>query len=371
MPDAMKFALVLLIFCAACTKREEAAPAAPAANVKPILQTSPKKNLDRELLKISKWFEQMDAILRESLWVVRKDRPPQSKSIFGKMQRAALVEMKEKLPNKSLFRCDTYSMSRSVGTDGIPQSAEVMQRCGSKESFTKIGDWNHPSANVLTMNFSGGNLEEVLGLATGILNPQISCELKSNELGNIESFSCKDLMIDYDAKKSQVLKFLRFEYNRSENKVLHLRAEVLESLQPVRKIEVDVPLEGKIQVIETVLQAPVVEAKPAPTVAPSLSPTQKPRSNPKENPHGQGQPEENPNQPILEESTEKKPGSGSAGEPGQAESGEVSEDPQRGTIRQVDPNQLQQERQDQRQRQNENQQRQEPQSQEPGAQKTR
>ena len=350
MPNLIRSALILLIICAACTKREEPAPKVAVAILKPATMLMPKKNLDRELQKISKWFEQMDAILRESIWVVRKDRPPQSKSIFGKLQRAALVEMKEKLANKSLFRCDTYSMSRSVGADGIPQSAEVMHKCGSRESFVKIGDWNHPSANVLTMNFRGGNLEDVLGLATGILSPRISCELKSNEAGSIENFSCKDLMIDYDSKKNQVLKFLRFEYIRGASKILHLRAEVLESLQPVRKIEVDVPLEGKIEVTETVLQAPMVEAKPAvvaPTVAPSMKPTLKENSNEQRQNQHQN-PQQDPNQPILEGgSGEGRPPEGNP-EEGQADSGEVLD--QKGTFQQVDPHQIEQPRSQESQR---------------------
>jgi hypothetical protein len=321
----MKYVFVLLILCAACTKHEEAKPVPvtppPAPKAVTKVAENPKSQQDRELQKIARWFEQMDSILRESLWVVRKDRPPLGKSIFGKMRRAILVELKEKLSNKSLFRCDIYSMTRNTpGLSGIPQSAEVMHKCGSRDSFNKIGDWNHPSAKVLTMGFRGGNLEDVLGMATGILSPRISCELKANDNDNIEHLKCEDLMIDYNAKKGQVLKFTRFEYDRGATQILHLNAEILENLQPVRKIEADVPIDGAIQVTETVLSEPMVEAKPLPPTPPNPSPDAK-RPN-KENPNGQ----EDPPQPILPDPQQSQVPPGA--EEGQADSGEV-QDPQK------------------------------------------
>jgi hypothetical protein len=333
MTYTLKTTLALLILCAACTPPKDSPPAVEPAPLRAVQvpalpikgAVSDKKNQDHELQKVAKWFEQMDAILRESLWVVKKERPPQSKSIFGKMQRAALVEMKEKLANKSLFRCDIYSMSRNIGgISGVPQSAEVLHKCGSKEDFAKIGDWNHPTANVLTMNFRGGNLEDMLGLATSILSPKISCELRSNDNGTIESFSCKGLMIDYDAKKSQVLRFSRFEYERGSQKILHLRAEVLENLDPIRKIEADVPVEGAIQVIETVLQAPQVEAKqvPAPTPPPAPQLAKKPK--PPENNNGD-RPQEDPQSPILETPAVRGAPQVKDQVEGQAESGEIQE----------------------------------------------
>lgn len=352
----MKYLLLLLIVCAACTRPKEVQ--SPPALVNSKTAPAREKKQNRELQKIAKWFEQMDAIFRESVWVLRKDRPPQGKSIFGKMHRAILVEMKEKLSNKSLFRCDLYSMTRDVGgIDGVPQKAQVLHKCGSKESFVKIGDWDHPKAQVLTMNFQGGNLGEVLGLATGVFSPKISCELKANESGTIESFSCKDLMIDFDVKKNQVFRFDRFEYQRSASKILKLRGEVLENLDPVRKIEADVPLEGSILVTETVLQEPMIESKlvtPSPTPTPLVN-----KPLPKELPNGQSyDPQNNPHYdpqspppPILSEEGPGQPDQGGQ-DPhydGQADSGEVleeatgqttpEENPNQGQIQEVDPRQ--------------------------------
>jgi hypothetical protein len=269
----LEYALIVLILCASCTFRKEVVPDlskdAPAVVATPLPKLSappdPAKNIDKELQKILHWFEQMDAIFRESLWVLRKEKPPQGKSIFGKMQRALLVEMKQRLSNKSLFKCDVYSMTRNgVGVGGVPQNAEVMHQCNTKESFIKIGDWHHAKPNELTMNFRGGNLSEVLGFTTGILSPKIRCKLKSNDNDIIESFSCDGLMVDYNPAKNQVLRFNQFEYQRSANSMLYLKGEVLENLDPIRKIEVTVPLEGKIIVIETVLQEPEFLAKRVP-----------------------------------------------------------------------------------------------------------
>jgi hypothetical protein len=368
----LKLVATMLILSAACTKKQDPAPvpspvpspgvvsSAAGPAILPSVPT-PKKNQERELQKIAKWFEQMDAVLREALWVVRRDRPPLGKSIFGKMQRALQIEMKEKLSNKSLFKCDTYSMTRSVGgLDGIPQTAEVMHRCGSKQSFEKIGDWTHADRDSLGMNFRGGNLEDVLGMTTGILSPKISCNLNSNEAGTVESFKCDGLMIDFDSKKGQVLKFDRFEYIRGAKKVLHLRAEVLENLLPIRKIEADVPMEGVIKVTETVLQAPMMESKEVPAIpappVPGATPAPPGLTNSKEGINAQSPQQHDQNQPILP------PGAVE----GQADSGEVQDAHKQippglaappanpvGQIREVSPNQQEQDAEALRQQQEE------------------
>lgn len=307
----MKYTLVMLILCAACTFHKDAPketsqwegenplrPSPAMQNPRTLAkQNSTEAPAGKELQKILHWFEQMDAIYRESLWVIRKEKAPQGKSIFGKMQRALLTDMKQKLSNKSLFKCDVYSMKRDVtGLGGVPQNADVFHQCNTKESFVQIGEWNHLKATELTMNFRGGNLSEVLGFATGILSPRIHCDLKSNDNGIIERFNCENLMVDYDPAKNQVLRFTKFEYVKSASSILHLNAEVLENLDPVRKIVVDVPMEGKITVTETVLQAPEYLAKqvPLPTQTPIPSPANGPlektvTSNDPESPHEQNQ----------------------------------------------------------------------------------
>jgi hypothetical protein len=293
----MKYAFVLLILCASCTFKKSptnSSGAAPSSSPSVIATASrpenraleirghEKSDVDKEFEKISRWFEQMDAVLREALWVVKKERPPLGKSIFGKMQRALLVEMKQRLSNKSLFRCDVYTMSlrtngspsrKGDGPTGVPQTAEVFHRCNSRESFAKFGEWRHLKPDELEIDFQASNLSEVLGIATGIFNPKIHCKLKSNDAGLIQNFSCENLMMDYNPAKNQVLKFKRFEFSKSGQQILHLQADVLENLEAVRKIEADVPIDGAILVTETVLKAPP-QATPVPTPAPTIPPPQ-------------------------------------------------------------------------------------------------
>lgn len=277
--------LAMLILCAGCTFKKKSAQteveeSTPTPQVKVAATPDTTKIADKEAQKILHWFEQMDAIFRESLWVIRKEKAPQGKSLFGKMHRALLTDMKQKLSNKSLFRCDVYSMTRNIaGLGGVPQSAEVMHKCNTKESFIKIADWDHARANELTMSFRGGNLSEVLGFTTGVLSPRISCKLKSTESGIIESFSCDGLMLDYNPAKNQVLRFNQFEYQKNSKNMLFIKAEVLENLDPVRKIEVNIPLEGKITVTETVLQQPEYIAKPVPATPPPVAPQVTPEAN--------------------------------------------------------------------------------------------
>lgn len=148
-------------------------------------------------------------------------------------------------------------------------------------------------------------------MAAGTLSPRIQCQLKSADNGLIERFSCDHLMMDFDLNKNQVLRFTTFEYAKDAKEMLRMRAEVLENLEPLRKIEVSVPKEGKITVKETVLQAPQYAAKkvaPAPSPSPSSlvpKPAQKlnppPSLNPElshqENPHA---PEQGPEKDSLQ-----------------------------------------------------------------------
>jgi hypothetical protein len=282
----MRYSFVLLIICASCTFKKSPSPAKPELlqrqTDRALSEQSPSQApllhsdhpvIDKELEKITRWFEQMDAVSREALWVVKKERPPLGKSIFGKMQRALLVETKQRLSNKSLFSCDVYSMSRTVtSVTGVPQTAESFHRCNSREGFAKFGDWKHLKANELEVNFQASNLSEVLGVATGIFNPKIHCQLKSNDAGIIQTFSCENLMMDYNPAKNQVLKFKRFEFSKVGQQVLHLNADVLENLEAMRKIEADVPIDGAILVTETVLKAPYVAPKTEPVPSPTIPP---------------------------------------------------------------------------------------------------
>ncbi|MGE9744534.1 hypothetical protein [Bdellovibrio bacteriovorus] len=223
---------------------------------------------DKSLDVLVRYLAEADGIHREAWWVLTAARPPISKSPFGKVQRALLASQNIKLTNKSMFRCDRYLVKRDVlGLLGYPQKGEVFEKCSDKADAKRIASFDVPKEGELNLIFYPENLQEVLGLGAGILNRQIHCSLKGKE--KLESLNCKDWA--QDRTKEQMIRLDVYDYQKSGKNLIKLRGKVYENLTDVRKIEADVPMEGKITVTETELYAPE-EPPVAPAPAPGATP---------------------------------------------------------------------------------------------------
>lgn len=254
-----------------CFWRTEKGPAptnqpSPSLPSTPTSVTVPKK--DRSLEIFAKYFEQADAIHREAWWVLTAERRPTGKSPFGKVQRAILSSEGAKLPNKSAFRCDRYIFKRDIlGASGYPQKGEVFEKCLEKEAAKKIAEFFSSSPTNIEATFLPENLEEILGLGATVLNRPIKCSLKGNESEQLEQLKCIDWA--QDRTNSQMIRLDEYDYTRSGKNLIKLRGKVYENLTDTRKIEADVPMDGKIIVKETELYPP----EPIPSVAPTGKPT--------------------------------------------------------------------------------------------------
>ncbi|CAE79664.1 hypothetical protein AB1A81_08240 [Bdellovibrio bacteriovorus] len=223
---------------------------------------------DKSLDVLVRYLAEADGIHREAWWVLTAARPPISKSPFGKVQRALLASQNIKLTNKSMFRCDRYLVKRDVlGLLGYPQKGEVFEKCSDKADAKRIASFDVPKEGELNLIFYPENLQEVLGLGAGILNRQIHCSLKGKE--KLESLNCKDWA--QDRTKEQMIRLDVYDYQKSGKNLIKLRGKVYENLTDIRKIEADVPMEGKITVTETELYAPE-EPPVAPAPAPGVTP---------------------------------------------------------------------------------------------------
>ncbi|WP_374028344.1 hypothetical protein ACES2J_08445 [Bdellovibrio bacteriovorus] len=223
---------------------------------------------DKSLDVLVRYLAEADGIHREAWWVLTAARPPISKSPFGKVQRALLASQNIKLTNKSMFRCDRYLVKRDVlGLLGYPQKGEVFEKCSDKADAKRIASFDVPKEGELNLIFYPENLQEVLGLGAGILNRQIHCSLKGKE--KLESLNCKDWA--QDRTKEQMIRLDVYDYQKSGKNLIKLRGKVYENLTDIRKIEADVPMEGKITVTETELYAPE-EPPVAPAPAPGATP---------------------------------------------------------------------------------------------------
>jgi hypothetical protein len=219
---------------------------------------------DRELLRLSRYLEQADAVHREAWWVVASERRAPGKTIFGKVQRGLAQELKLKTPGKASFSCDRYIVKREIlSVKGIPQKGQIFESCRSKDSAALLADFEMKTANDAELIFHGQNLGELLGLGTAILNRNIRCQLKGDDEGKLTDLICQDFSQDRNSTES--LRFSTYEYHRSGQNLMKLRGQVYEALYATRKFQAVVPLAGKIQVVETQTQAP--EAAPAPLIS--------------------------------------------------------------------------------------------------------
>lgn len=276
---SLVFSAVFLIsslgFCRFDNKAKVITPLPKRVEVKPAISpagTNVEKDKNLELL--IRFFEQADAIHRESWWVLSEERRSSGRSPFGKVQRALQSSQKIKLSNKSLFRCDRYLLKKDIlGPKGFPLRVDVYEKCSEKSGAKLIAKVFSEKSRFVSVSFFPENLEEVLGLGPSVINKTIVCEFWGNESGQLEQLSCKDWA--QDRSKEQMIRLDTYLYQRSEKNMIKLRGKVYENLTDTRSIVADVPLNGKIQVIETELYPPPDEKpklKPAPKPIPSIQP---------------------------------------------------------------------------------------------------
>ncbi|MNK01164.1 hypothetical protein D3C87_189590 [compost metagenome] len=252
------------------TEKKDPVPMASMSTPAPKAVAVKEVPKDKILQGIVRLFEQADSIHREAWWVIAGDRRPFGKSPFGKVQRALMSSQGLKLPNKSAFRCDRYVVKRDVlSAVGYPQKAEIYEKCSDKAPAKQIADWSLEKVGELKVTFHTENLEEVLGLGPTIMIRRMECRFEYNDMDQLTLFNCKDWA--QERSKSQLVRLDTYEYRKDKKSLLKLRGKVYEDLSEIRKIEVDIPLEGKIKITETELYAPE-EPKVAATPTPSAIP---------------------------------------------------------------------------------------------------
>jgi hypothetical protein len=277
--------LITGLLLISCTKKSTENPT-PVASVevsgpgqvvvKELKTSAPKDKVIQGVMRV---FEQADAIHREAWWVVGGERRASGKSPFGKVQRALMADQNIKLSNKSFFRCDRYLVKRDIlSPTGIPQNVEIFEKCSEKTAAKKIADFSLAKAGELKVTFVAENMEEVLGTGATVLLRLIECQLNYNEQDQLTLFRCKSWA--QDRGQNQVVRLDTYEYQKNKSSLLKLQGKVYENLTELRKIDVSIPLEGKIKVTETELYAPEEAPTPTPTPSPTPVATAKPSPTP-------------------------------------------------------------------------------------------
>ncbi len=212
-----------------------------------------KKKSDIHWSRLINIMKQMDAIDRESWWVLTGQKTAAPKSVFGKVMRAAQIEEKVKLTQKHLFNCDKYYSQRNVmSLGGFPQKIVMSNACQKlKEQFVEIMWMKSEELNLV---FNPEALTDVIGLNASILGRKINCEIKTDEKGIVQNYSCKNMI--KNRTNTETIELETYTFDKKKNNQLTLKGNVMEELKVKRKIETTVPLTGKITVVETEILPP-------------------------------------------------------------------------------------------------------------------
>lgn len=229
--------------------------------------------LDLRIKNLTQVFSQADQIHREVLWVLLKDRPARGKSFFGKSMRALVDHQGIKLSGKSFFRCDQYELSvQSESLKALPLNISFFESCQKNRPARKFAQLEMTSAQKFKVSFFSENLEEVLGMASSILNKNFNCSFDLENETVISKLSC-DLVL-HDKSTDEMFEFKKYIYTQSistnristhskENLIL-IEGHLLRNLLPQRQVKLRVPLEGKIKLTE--IEMHPQEAFPQPAV---------------------------------------------------------------------------------------------------------
>lgn len=204
-----------------------------------------------------KSFLQADQVHRELLWILMKDRPPLTKTLFGKVARALEQDLGMKLKLKGFFKCDQYAVQKQVfGIDGTTMKFKLFEVCGGMggSPFAEL-DWAKAESNKsgqISFFFESEKLMEVIGLGASILNKRMPCQMEWDEHHILKKLKCENMY--HDRTGGEVFHIKKLLYQKDKNDLLEASGEVLKNLISQRKFSVSVPLSGKIKFSEVELQ---------------------------------------------------------------------------------------------------------------------
>lgn len=212
------------------------------------------ENLKDERIKhLISHMKEADAIHREAWWVVSAERKKTGRSFFGKIQKALESDLGEKSSEK-VFNCNQYSIRKeSSHPSGYPLIVYIYETCNKAENFM-MAQIQAKTESQIQLSFYPQNASEVVGLAASILNKTVVCDFVIDTGFKISTFQCKN--IAQDRNSAQMVQFEVYKFNKVQKSLITLKGEIFENLSPVRKIQAEVPLEGKIEVLETQVEIP-------------------------------------------------------------------------------------------------------------------
>ena len=236
-----------------------ACPAQKREEVKPVLATqkqdvrTPEQQalFDREKMLI-RAFLQADQVHREVLWILMKDRPPLTKTIFGKIARSIQSDSGEKLKFKSFFKCDQYAVQKQTqGLGAYPVKMKFFETCGGLSGMP-YAELEVLQKDRMSFFFESEKMGDVIGLGSSIINKRMNCSMELDSNQTVTQIKCENLY--HDRQNGEVFHLKSYLYRKDKDDLIEVSGEVLKNLVAQRKVQIKVPLAGKIKFSEKELQ---------------------------------------------------------------------------------------------------------------------
>ncbi len=197
-------------------------------------------------------LRQLDAIHRETWWVITGKRAAEDVSPFGRLARAVQTEfMKEPLARKVTRFCETYQISWQKKTaKSLPQEWLFFEKCQKTPASSHFGKIELLSKDHWKISFVPGQMAANFGIIASIRARQITCDVSFDVKSDlVEKLKC--LEWHQDVGPDEVLHLDTFEFSAKGPMVVTVKGKVYRDLNTaVRVLEGKVPLEGKGELVE-------------------------------------------------------------------------------------------------------------------------
>jgi hypothetical protein len=224
-------------------------------------KNAPKTPLKSDFLTLIKVFRHADEMSREMWWAIAADRKQSPMSAFGKLSRALQKDLGVKLSRVPTYSCDKYELKKKAETR--PFEVEVSETCIIRNPKL-IATFNVEKENKVSVTFVPENMADVMGLQASVVNKKTHCEISFKDNGAITHLLCRDWTQDKNDKELVVLD--HFEYAEDKKNIMKIIGYIMAGMNPVKKLEMKVPMQGPIVVRETEIPQPKA---PTPTPSPA------------------------------------------------------------------------------------------------------
>lgn len=243
----MKSMLVfgLILFITACHKtappEETAEVNEPVAVSKPVV----KPEVFSRSLRESIYFA--NSLEREALKLITKDSSFQKQTLFSVLSFVVETSSGAKKTTPSGLDCGTFTVLRSGSEISVLKACSVkkteLAHIHIKTENDKVGDYE--------FNFTINEWSSVLGMAVTLTGSNVHCNMRV-ELGKLQKFNCENwsYLTSEEQFSSTLVKTKEFAFDRNAAKQFVIKGGFFKELIENKKIDIVVPLEGKIKIIE-------------------------------------------------------------------------------------------------------------------------